>query len=65
MAASNTILKSLQYDSTWDWTPVSWTIAEHSTYETNSLRTCKTVDLAVSAYHRVKWKEKLKKRTST
>ena len=28
---------SLWYDSTWDWTPVSWTIGKHSTHEANGL----------------------------
>ena len=28
---------SLWYDLTWDWTPVSQTIGEHSNYYTNGL----------------------------
>ena len=28
---------SLWYDSTWDWTPVSQVISEHSTHKTNEL----------------------------
>ena len=31
----NYYLLSLWYDSTWDWTPVSRTIGEHSTHKTN------------------------------
>ena len=26
---------SLWYESTWDWTPVSWDIGEYSTHEAN------------------------------
>ena len=33
--ASSTIFLSLWYDSTWDWTSVSWTIGKHSTHLTN------------------------------
>ena len=35
-AVSNTIFLSLWYDLTWDWTPVSRTIGEHSTHLANS-----------------------------
>ena len=32
MAASSIIFLSLRYDLTWDWTPVSYAIAEFSTH---------------------------------
>ena len=39
---------SLWYDSTWDWTPVSRTIGEHSTQANLCLSLCLSVSLSLS-----------------
>ena len=52
---------SLWYDSTWNWTQDSQAIDEHSNHHANKKRTCRIVDLAVPADHRVKMKDREKK----
>ena len=44
--------KSLRYDSTWNWTPVSWTISEHSNPYANGV--AKPICL-----HKMKWSQAL------